>query len=176
MSATNTITNVVGSNELGVTLGAVTINGIVRESVGPQNLMVRGGAFTFAGASANQYTGATTVQDSATLNLSKTVADGAILGDLTVGSTGVVNLLASNQIANTARVTVGAPTGTLNLGANTETIGTLAGDNGGLVTGAGNGTTTGVLTIGAGSTTYSVTRSDAGASKFGLVIAGGTQT
>ena len=176
LSATNTITNVVGSNELGVTLGAVTINGIVRESVGPQNLMVRGGAFTFAGASANQYTGATTVQDSATLNLSKTVADGAILGDLTVGSTGVVNLLASNQIANSARVTVGAPTGTLNLGANTETIGTLAGDNGGLVTGAGNGTTTGVLTIGAGSTTYSGTLADAGGSKFGLVIAGGTQT
>ena len=176
LSATNTITNVVGSNELGVTLGAVTINGIIREAVGPQNLMVRGGGFTFAGASANQYTGATTVQDSATLNLSKTVADGAILGDLTVGSTGVVNLLASNQIANTARVTVGAPTGTLNLGANTETIGTLAGDNGGLVTGAGNGTTTGVLTIGAGSTTYSGTLADAGGSNFGLVIAGGTQT
>ncbi len=66
---------------------------------------------TLSGADANTYAGGTTVSD-VTLRLNKSVANGAIPGDLTIcddrlqAQPDIVVLLADNQIADGARVTV----------------------------------------------------------------------
>lgn len=104
-----------------------------------------GRSVTLSGASANTYTGLTTV-NGGTLNLNKTSGN-AVTGDLLINSGAVVSHSRSNQIADTATVTVdGGSFDYLS-----ETIGALNVTNGGSVT-AGATTTALVVT---GATTLS---------------------
>jgi autotransporter-associated beta strand protein len=64
-----------------------------------------GGTLRLSGASANTYTGLTTVS-AGTLELGKSVAVTAVPADLTINSGGTVRELAASQIANTSAVTV----------------------------------------------------------------------
>ena len=87
------------------------------------------GPLTLSGTTANTFTGLTTVVGG-TLNLNKTAGVNAIsAGGLQIDSGATVALLASNQIADDATVTVN---GTFALGTHSETIAVLAG--GGAVT------------------------------------------
>ncbi|MEI6655484.1 MAG: autotransporter-associated beta strand repeat-containing protein, partial [Verrucomicrobiota bacterium] len=87
------------------------------------------GPLTLSGAAANTYSGLTQVA-AGTLNLNKTAGVNAIgSGGLQIDSNATVVLLASNQIADSATVTVN---GTLALGTFSETLAILAG--GGAVT------------------------------------------
>ena len=92
------------------------------------------GALTLSGTAANTYSGLTEVVGG-TLNLNKSAGITAIgTGGLQIDSGGTVALLASNQIADGASVTVN---GTFALGAYSETIATLTG-GGGVTTGSGS--------------------------------------
>jgi autotransporter-associated beta strand protein len=85
-----------------------------------RNLEIAGaGTVSFGGATANTYTGTTTVS-SGTLVLNKTASTNAVAGDLAING-GAVQLSASNQIADTAGVTLNG-SGTFNLNGNAETI------------------------------------------------------
>ena len=96
------------------------------------------GPLTLSGAAANTYIGLTTVV-AGTLNLNKTAGVDAIgSGGLQIDSGATATWLASNQIADSATVTV---IGTFALGTHSETIGRLAG-GGSVTTGSG-----GVLTL-----------------------------
>ncbi|MEI6107132.1 MAG: autotransporter-associated beta strand repeat-containing protein [Opitutae bacterium] len=106
------------------------------------------GTVTLSGTSANTYTGTTSVSDG-TLNLNKTAGNNAVgTGAITVGdgvgasSSANIVLLASNQIADTAAVTLNSD-GRLSTGNFTESIGTIAG------TGLIDLSTSGYLTVGA---------------------------
>ncbi|RZL89032.1 MAG: autotransporter outer membrane beta-barrel domain-containing protein, partial [Variovorax sp.] len=119
--------------------------------------------FSMTGTSSNTYTGLTTVQGLARLALGKTGAQ-SIAGDLTIAGNAAVGIVASEQISDTATVTVnsmgqpvnGVPAqydglqlatwGTPNL---VETIGTL---NGNGTIGLGSGT----LRVGAGDFTGAI--------------------
>jgi autotransporter-associated beta strand protein len=121
---------------------SLTISGAISETVAGRTILLDdSGSVTFSGATANTYTGLTTV-NAGTLNLNKTGSVNAIgVGGLQIDLGGTVAVLGSNQIADTAGVTVN---GSFSLGASlSETIGTLSGD--GTVT-LGSGS---VLTIGA---------------------------
>jgi fibronectin-binding autotransporter adhesin len=130
---------------------------------------------TLAGSAANVYLGPTLVL-SGTLALAKSAGVTAIPTDLTLSlspspndpQSAVVNLSASNQIADTAAVTVNGAASTLSLNGFTETIGSLAGD-GAVALG------TGTLTVGAnnGSTAFSGTISGGAGGEF---IKAGTGT
>jgi autotransporter-associated beta strand protein len=91
---------------------------------------------TFLGASANSYTGLTTVSAGG-LTLNKTAVD-AIAGNVLVNGTGTLTLGAANQINNASDVEIAA--GIFALGAFSDTVNNLK-LTGGTVTG-----TTGVLT------------------------------
>src|SRR5205823_3435098 len=91
------------------------------------------GVLTFSGDAPNAYTGLTTV-NSGTLALSKT-AGPAVPGDLFIAQNGAVKLLASNQIAQSASVTMAG--GTFDVAAGQQTIGTLSITNG-KVSGSGD--------------------------------------
>jgi len=91
---------------------------------------------TFLGASANTYTGLTTVSAGG-LTLNKTAVD-AIAGNVLVNGTGTLTLGAANQINNASDVEIAA--GTFALGAFSDTVNNLK-LTGGTITG-----TTGVLT------------------------------
>jgi autotransporter-associated beta strand protein/T5SS/PEP-CTERM-associated repeat protein len=62
--------------------------------------------FTFEGLSANTYTGLTTVGSGAVLVLNKSAFDGSVAGDVLVTGNGSLDYFRSNQIADTATVTV----------------------------------------------------------------------
>ena len=114
------------------------------------------GMLVYSGAGANTYTNTTTVI-AGTLQLNKTVTDGAIQGDLVIGDgTGganadIVRLVGNPQIATVCNVTI-ASSGLLDLNEISEGISTVSG-SGEVDTGS---TGTGALVInGNGSTTYS---------------------
>ena len=125
------------------TNSALTFSGVL-DGVG--GLVKTGpGALTLAGSSANTYTSATVVNEG-TLVLNKTAGTNAIPGALTIGdgvggnNADFVQLLASNQISNSAPITINS-SGKLNLSSFDETIGALTMD-GGVVD-----MTTGTLTL-----------------------------
>ncbi|MEA3188826.1 MAG: fibronectin-binding autotransporter adhesin, partial [Chthoniobacter sp.] len=82
------------------------------------------GTLTLGGASANTYTGTTTVS-AGTLNLGKTASVNAFGGDLTVNGGAVAYSAAvDNQIPDSAKVTVSS--GSIDFGARNETIGSTS--------------------------------------------------
>ncbi len=123
-----------GINVLANSGTPLTIGGVISDGGGGFGVTVTGpGALTLTGA--NTYTGTTTV-NSGTLNLN-TSGGNALSGNLTVAG-GTVVLQQSNQLADGKSVAVSA--GSLNIGANSDTVAGLQ-VTGGTVTG-----TTGVLT------------------------------
>ncbi|MDX2225716.1 MAG: autotransporter-associated beta strand repeat-containing protein, partial [Verrucomicrobiae bacterium] len=112
--------------------GNVTISSTL--NVGTGNLVKDGtGTVTLSGGTANT-TGLATVTNG-TLVLNKTAGVNAIGGNLSVGGAGqtsTVTLLAANQIADTATVTLNAG-GILNLSNNTETVSVLNSSAGSLL-------------------------------------------
>ena len=110
------------------------------------------GLLRFGGATANTFTGTTTV-DNGTLVLAKTVANGAVGGPLVIGDsagTDIVRLDADNQIADNAVVTVNSA-GQFNLNGFNETIAGLTMTGGSITTGAGELTLGGNVTTNASS-------------------------
>ena len=98
-------------------------------------------ALTFLGASANTYTGLTTVSAGG-LTLNKTAVD-AIAGNVLVNGTGTLTLSAADQINNASNVEV-ATGGTFALGGNADTVNGVK-LTGGAITGTGaNGILTSV--------------------------------
>ena len=140
-----------GSVDLGATTRTITNTG-----TGGGNIffsgVISGGAgldlastditnsFNFSGAASNTYSGTTTVEAGAVLNLDKTGGAIAVTGDLVIQ--GTVQLDQANQIATTSTV---IDNGTLNLVQSTQTIGTLNGDGKVLLSASG------VLTVESGS-------------------------
>lgn len=128
-----------------------------------------GARYVFSGSQSNTYSGTTTVQGNALLDLQKSGGATAVAGNLGVSDQGAVLLNASEQIANTATVNLGG-TGqggndALQFGAAglTETIGTL--------TGSGNvGLNGSQLVVGSGD--FSGQVRDNGASGGGLTKVG----
>jgi fibronectin-binding autotransporter adhesin len=107
-----------GDLYLGYGNGSSTFSGVIS---GPYHLYKEGsGTMTLAGATANTYAG-TTFVDHGTLVLNKSVANGAIPGNLVVYST--VRLGANEQIADTASIEIQSG-GLLDLNNYNETIGT----------------------------------------------------
>jgi autotransporter-associated beta strand protein len=101
-----------------------------------------GGILEFAGSEANTYAGATQISRG-TLRLHKPAGVAAITGPLNVGgadaSAGAVKLLAAEQIANDAAVTLVGGNGffgTLDLGGFAERIGSLSGNGGHVLLGS----------------------------------------
>ena len=140
--AVRTITN--GTSTSFVVLGGVISNGgLTLRSTGVI------GTFQTTGAAANTSTGLTTLLDNTSFRLGRTVLNGSVAGDLLIGGTAAATLDASDQIADTATVTVNSNglTGFQNKGLElhnfNETIGSLLGTG---TVGLGSGT----LTVGAG--------------------------
>lgn len=136
--------------------GASTISGVIANGgTGAGGFTKSGtGTLTLSGASANTYTGATAVNDGV-LNLNKSAGVNALgTGAITIGdgagaaSSASLVLLASNQLANTAAITLGTD-GRLAMNNFTETIATIAG------TGLVDLSTSGYLQIGNGNTSSS---------------------
>ena len=158
----------------GSTAGSGEISGAIPDgSLGATSVTKSGsGTWTLSGASANTYTGTTTV-NGGELDLNKTAGVNAIAGNLTIGDgtgTDTVKLLADNQIANTSDVTVNS-SGVFNLNSKPETIDAING-----VAGASVTLGSGILTVGAnndGSASFAGVISGTG----GLTKTGnGTQT
>ncbi len=111
------------------TSGANTYGGAIS---GSGTVTVEAGTLTLNGASANSYTGTTTV-NTGQLDLAKTAGITAVAGNLLIGDgagSATVRLVNSNQISDTSAVTLAAGgTPVFNLDGETETIGSLASTN-----------------------------------------------
>ncbi|SFN24619.1 autotransporter outer membrane beta-barrel domain-containing protein [Variovorax sp. OV329] len=117
------------------TAGTVDFAGVI--SGGSNGLTLdataAGARYIYSGSASNTYTGATTVQGNAVLELARTGGATAVAGDLNVAGQGAVLLNGSEQIANTATVTLngsgqGGNDALQFAGAGlTETVGTLMG-------------------------------------------------
>lgn len=100
-------------------LTSLNISGIVQ---GSSDLLKTGtGTLTYSGAGANTHSGTTTI-NAGTLALNKTGVN-AIAGDVVINSGGTLQFLQSDQILNSADVTLSG--GIFNMGGNAETIGSL---------------------------------------------------
>ena len=131
----------VGTKTITTSTGLVTISGVIGDGSGTVALTQNGtGTLTLSGTAANTFTGLTNIQ-MGEIDLDKTAGIDALAGDVQVGGTGaVLQLLNSNQIKDTANMTVNTG-GTFNLNNKSETINALNG-NGGTVTGSGAATLT----------------------------------
>lgn len=144
LTLSNTATGITGNQNL--TLAGDGSLNVARIATGAGAVTINAtGTVTYNGTTtANSYTGTTTVT-SGTLVLAKTAGTTALAGNLVVGDgtgTDTVRLDASNQIADTAAVTL-ASSGVFNLNNFDETIAKLDGSAGAAVT-----LGTGDLTIG----------------------------
>jgi autotransporter-associated beta strand protein len=138
----------------------LTLNGRVRGTGGLTKVGL--GALTFAGTESNDYTGTTRVNEER-LKLGKTAGVNAVSGPLVIGdgtAGAEVFLLADNQIANTASVTINVR-GNMILSAtdgvtnHSDTIGSLTLT--GSAVDATNGNPPGVLTLNGNVTATSIT-------------------
>jgi len=135
-------TTLTGNAKINATSIDVRFSGSILQSGGPFTLTKDGGGkVTFdGGAAPNTYTGATRV-NGGTLELNKPAGAIAIPANLDVFG-GTVRLLASDQIADTAAVSVQNAGTTLDLNGNNETIASLNGTSGQVSLGSG-----GILTV-----------------------------
>ncbi len=131
LSVSSGITTITVNNEQ-ATIGAVI--------AGTQGLTIIGpGTLVLSGSAANTYSGLTTVS-SGTLVLNKQASTNAVPGNLTIGAanggaSATVQLASSNQIGDTATVTVN-PTGLLNIPNGTQDyVSTLVLNGGNVSTG-----------------------------------------
>jgi len=135
LSGTGTVDNVSAGGSATLTVGtnnqSAVFFGVIQNTTGTVSLTKTGtGTQQLAGAAANTYSGPTTVQ-TGVLELNKTAGSAAIpaglvIGENNGGATGTVTLLAGNQIADAAVVTV-QNDGVLNLNNFSETIGAFVG-------------------------------------------------
>ena len=150
LSLSGTLTDVSGDNTFG---GAISGTGVVTKA--------GTGTLTLSGSGANTYTGKTTITQG-TLELNKTAGTNAIGGDVTIGDgtgTDTLKFLASNQISNTAAVTLSTGgTPTFDLNNSDETIGSLASSN-----------TSATVTLGSGTLS---TGGDGSSTSFAGIISG----
>jgi uncharacterized repeat protein (TIGR01451 family) len=140
-------------------VGRVDFTGAITGS-GGLTVNDTGGTVALSGT-ADTYTGTTTAQ--AGLLLLNNSTGNAVPGTLTV-SGGTVRLLASNQIADTAAVTVN-PSGLLDLNNNSDTVGSVTLSTGTITTG------TGTLTLGG-----KVTDTGASSISGNLALGNGSRT
>lgn len=135
LTLSNTATGITGNQNLTLS-GAGNLNvARIATSAGAVTVNSTGTVTYNGGTTANTYTGTTTV-NSGTLVLAKTAGTNAVAGNLVVGDgsgTDTVQLNASNQIADTAGVTLNS-SGVLNLNNFDETIAKLDGSAGASVT------------------------------------------
>ncbi len=103
----------------------VDFNGVIQETAASTVTLSGGGRFIFSGASANTYTGLTTITGGSQLDLSKTGGALAIQGDLTVNSGSKVQLISSNEINTASTVTMN---GFWDFNGNSQTVKTLTDD------------------------------------------------
>jgi autotransporter-associated beta strand protein len=145
------------SSTVNVTADQLTVDGVISGAglgITENSGVGDTGTLVYSGTAANTDTGATTV-DAGTLELDKTTANtNAIAGALTIKAGADVDYLSSNQIADTAQVTV---SGTLNLAGNSDKIGSLVVTGGTVTTGTGTLTVGGSLTLTGGSITGNLT-------------------
>ena len=189
------VTLTVGNgNTGGGNFAGVIANNAGGAATGTVALSVTGTAIntlTLSGTSANTYTGTTTVSGgngNVGIFLNKTAGVNAIAGNMTLGNgtggtgtSGIVQLQASNQIADTSIISMDGDTtnkrGTLHLGGFNETIGGLQSlsTNAGVVDNFVSGTSTLTLNVASGSYTFSGLLRDQGG-VFALAKSGaGTQ-
>jgi autotransporter-associated beta strand protein len=129
-----------------------------------------GGTLRLDGTVANTYTGMTTVS-AGELDLNKTAGVNAIGGNVTIGGTGTLKFLVSEQIINSSIISQTA--GTFNLNGMTETIAAFTNSGGIFSTGAGGRLIGGGATITWSGGTNTV--NDGGAVEDAhVVITGGT--
>lgn len=162
--------NVTGTNTATTFGGAGNIN-VAQLTTGTAGVTLNGtGTVTFnGGTTANTYTGTTTV-NSGTLVLAKTAGTNAIAGNVVIGDgvgTDTLRLAASNQIADSATVTINNG-GVFNLNGNSEAIAGLSATSAGAAVQLGAGTLT---VAGTGTSSYAGSISGTGA----LVKAGAGQ-
>jgi len=146
LSGGGTVDNSTGTGNLliiGNNNASSTFSGVIQNTSGSLNLEKTGsGTLTLSGGSANTYSGTMTVT-AGELDLDKTAGVNAIGGPLTITG-GEVKLLANEQIANGAVVTVNSG-GSFSLNGATETAGNMIIASGGLLT---NGVAGGTLNNG----------------------------
>ncbi len=83
------------------------------------------GTVTFSGAAANTFSGGLTI-DAGTVQLNKTAGIQALAGPILINANGTLSLLAANQIADSANLTIQTG-GTFNMNSNNDIVRSLAG-------------------------------------------------